>query len=184
MKSTIAWFSIVLLFLSLVGCSTSYGPCGLTGGYSDMRLNNDTYKVAFRGNGFTSQDKVQNLLLRRCAELTKQNNYRYFVILTGKENHSDSQYATPTRVNTYGYGNFSGYGNANTNYYGNSAYTNTSFNGNQYSNSYSTVTPGQVYNIRKYADAVIMKMLRNRKKYANAFDANMILQELGSKRTG
>lgn len=179
MKSTIICYSIALLFLSLAGCSTSYGPCGLTGGYSDMRLNNDTYKVAFRGNGFTSQDKVQNLLLRRCAELAKQNNYRYFVILTGRENHSDSQFTTPTRVNTSTYGNVSGYGNANTNYYGNSAYTNGSFNANQYSNSYSTVTPGETYNVRKYTDAVTMKMLHNRKKYANAIDANMILQELG-----
>jgi hypothetical protein len=169
MQGVMRCYFVCLLFLSLAGCSTSYKPNGLTGGYSDMRLSNNTYKVSFRGNGFTSQDKVQNLLLRRCAELTKQNKYRYFVILTGRENHSDSQYTTPASVDTYGYGNVNSYGYAGANYYG---------------NSHSTITPGQTYHVRRYTDAVMIKMLHSRKKYANALDARIILNDFDTKSTG
>ena len=70
--------AIILLVFFLSGCITPYQKMGLGGGYSDMALSEDTYKVTFRGNSDTSQEYVQNMLLRRCAEITIQNGYKYF----------------------------------------------------------------------------------------------------------
>ncbi|MDF2691175.1 MAG: hypothetical protein K0S29_1030, partial [Gammaproteobacteria bacterium] len=50
------------------------------GGYSDLQLNQITYTVTAQGNSYTSADRVNAILLRRCAELTLNNGYKYFLI--------------------------------------------------------------------------------------------------------
>lgn len=81
MKKLIIVFSLLLL---LTACVTPYQPETITrpiaGGYSEMKLNDDLYKVRFRGNANTSKVDVEKMFLRRCAELTKQNGYKYFYI--------------------------------------------------------------------------------------------------------
>ena len=67
----------------LVGCATSYGPMGLAGGYEDAKVQDDTYNVTFSGNGFTSPVTAKNYLMYRCAEITVQNGYDFFVIVAG-----------------------------------------------------------------------------------------------------
>ena len=76
---------IILLgcFMSLIlsSCSTTYGPRGSMGGYEDKRIGNDMVEVKFYGNQHTSKEKVSKLLLYRCAELTKQSGFDFFVVL-------------------------------------------------------------------------------------------------------
>lgn len=72
--------SIVLAVAWLAGCATPYGPAGLTGGFREQRLGSNSYKVAFNGNGYTSEDMVVKFWLNRCAELTVRNGYRYFAL--------------------------------------------------------------------------------------------------------
>jgi len=70
------------MFLLLAGCATIYRPENLTGGYSDFRQTDTTYRVRFKGNNYTSHDKVEQFLLYRCAELTTQLGYDHFLLLS------------------------------------------------------------------------------------------------------
>ncbi|TCS36613.1 hypothetical protein EDC30_106155 [Paucimonas lemoignei] len=70
--------------LFLVGCATSYQPLGMTGGFSETRISDDTYQVKFSGNGNTSGDKVWYYWIYRCAELTKSKGYNAFVLISDK----------------------------------------------------------------------------------------------------
>jgi hypothetical protein len=73
-------FGSGLFTLALVSCVTPYQPLNSNGGYSDMQLNKTTYKVFAQGNGFTTSQQVEAIAMRRCAELTLQNGYKYFII--------------------------------------------------------------------------------------------------------
>lgn len=158
----------LVAFLS--GCATPYQSLGLGGGYSESKLDEDTYKVSFRGNGYTSQEAVQDNLLRRCAELTMQNGYKYFVILTGDGNDRVSQFSTPETVNTTGFGTSHGYGNIYPNNY--------TYNGFANYNSSTTVNPSQTYFVHRYSNNVIIKMLKNKKGFPTAMNAEIMMQNM------
>lgn len=72
----------LLWILALVGCATQYQPQGLTGGYSDLLRAPDEAVIAFHGNGFTSAERAGEMAALRCAEVTLQHGYRYFVLLS------------------------------------------------------------------------------------------------------
>jgi hypothetical protein len=67
--------------ISLVGCATAYQPENITGGYADFPLEEMTYRVRFKGNNYTSRDKVELFLLYRCAELTDRLGYDHFALV-------------------------------------------------------------------------------------------------------
>ena len=72
--------------LAFGGCasSTPYQSAQSTGteyGYSSEQLASDRYRVMFEGNDFTSRETVENYLLYRAAELTRQNGYSNFTLL-------------------------------------------------------------------------------------------------------
>jgi hypothetical protein len=69
----------------LAGCTTAYQPDGVSGGYSDRMIASNTAQVTFRGNRLTTPDLVHSYLLRRCAELTLQDGYSYFVVVHEEE---------------------------------------------------------------------------------------------------
>lgn len=73
---------LVSLFFLLTSCATAYRPESLTGGYSDFHVEDMTYRVRFKGNNYTSHDKVEQFLLYRCAELTAQLGYEHFRLLS------------------------------------------------------------------------------------------------------
>jgi hypothetical protein len=73
----------------LAACATAYQPDGVSGGYSDQRLNDNTAQVSFRGNRFISPDTLHSYLLRRCADVTLQNGYRYFVLVAPIESSAN-----------------------------------------------------------------------------------------------
>jgi hypothetical protein len=73
------------------GCSTADQPHSFTGGYTDQKIDDSTEEVSFRGNGFTAPEKVHTYLLRRCAEVTTQNGFDYFVVVDQQQpNEGDS----------------------------------------------------------------------------------------------
>lgn len=77
------WLLFILSFLT--SCSTPYGPVGdyggfEHGGYTDQRIDQNTIVVTFRGNIATSASTANSYLLYRCAQLTKENGYDYFII--------------------------------------------------------------------------------------------------------
>jgi hypothetical protein len=81
-------WSRIVIFLALAlgawGCqSTPYQRAGATSGhgYSDRRLSEDTFHVAFSANYTTSDSLLYRYLLRRAVELTLRHGFRYFAII-------------------------------------------------------------------------------------------------------
>jgi hypothetical protein len=76
------------LWLLAGGCatmSTPYQPLTkgskVSGGYSEQKIANDRYRVTFAGNSLSSRQQVENYLLLRAAQLTKQNGYDGFTMM-------------------------------------------------------------------------------------------------------
>jgi hypothetical protein len=90
MRSRVVFTSCILCLFILYGCATPYQPEGFRGGYSDLLLEGDTFRVSFRGNGYTSADTVETYLLYRCAELAVQRGFDYFVIASSSGQTSQS----------------------------------------------------------------------------------------------
>ena len=65
----------------LAGCATAYQPDGVSGGYADRLLSDNTALVSFRGNRFSTPETLHAYLLRRCADVTLQNGFNYFVLV-------------------------------------------------------------------------------------------------------
>lgn len=80
--------------LGLAACQsgpTPYQPgAGYDGGYSESRLENDRFRVSFKGNSLTNRETVENYLLFRAAELTLQNGYDSFTIVN-RDTDKDSR---------------------------------------------------------------------------------------------
>ena len=68
----------------LCSCATAYQPDGVSGGYADRRLSDNTAQVSFRGNRFSTPETLHAYLLRRCADVTLQNGYNYFVVVSNE----------------------------------------------------------------------------------------------------
>ena len=109
---------VILLCLGLVGCATGYNKKGLAGGYKDVKIQDDVFKVSFNGNAYTSKTKAEDFTLLRCADLALENNYKYFIIIDEKSDIVTSGYTTPARANTSGsvqmYGNQGSYSGTTT----------------------------------------------------------------------
>ncbi|MGH7228642.1 MAG: CC0125/CC1285 family lipoprotein, partial [Nitrospiraceae bacterium] len=69
-------FSLIFL---LQGCATTrYEPLGEARGEEIEQINDNTIRVEYRVSPFTSQDALDEFLLRRCADVTLQEGYDYF----------------------------------------------------------------------------------------------------------
>ena len=73
--------------LALAGCvtavGTNYGPADEKGyGYQDTRIESDRYRIVFAGDGATSPDLVEDYALLRAAELTVENGYDWFRVVS------------------------------------------------------------------------------------------------------
>ena len=94
--------------LGLAGCETAptpYQPAsGSQPGYSDMQIENDRYRITFRGNSSTAREAVEAYILYRAAELTLQNGFDTFTVA-----HRDTD--KDVRIRSYGgyYGGYWGY---------------------------------------------------------------------------
>lgn len=120
MKNNLLW---LLCSLLLAGCATGHQPYSYFGGggYRDVQLAENTFKVTVEANGYTSNSRATDLALLRSAELALQNGFKYFVIAGASNDSYSATYTTPTttNVNVTGHGNTT-YGTAQT--YGGQAY--------------------------------------------------------------
>jgi hypothetical protein len=70
--------------LLMTACSpTPYRPLKIEDGYSDTRMNADTFNVIFRANRHTSRQTAETYALYRAAELTVESGFDYFVVIGG-----------------------------------------------------------------------------------------------------
>ena len=71
--------------LGLAACSatpTPYQSLGDNGGYSDQRIESDRFSVTFQGNSATPRDVVEEYALFRAAEVTLENGYDHFKVVS------------------------------------------------------------------------------------------------------
>ena len=76
---------------------------GVHGGYSDLRLAPNRFRVRFHGNEFTSREQVETYLLYRAAELTVANGYDWFAIADRHTEHDMETYVRQSPWGAYGY---------------------------------------------------------------------------------
>lgn len=99
---------------SLAACATStpYQPADRGGyGFSEQRIEDNSFRITFRGNSLTTRETVENSLLYRAAELTLQNGYDHFVVVENETEatRSYSSSASPAFYGHYYYGHPSYY---------------------------------------------------------------------------
>lgn len=80
-KSSLPVLSLVCSAALVAGCATGYQPNGLTGGFEEAQVNETSFRVSFRGNGYTSTNRAEELTLLRSAELCLERGYPGFVLL-------------------------------------------------------------------------------------------------------
>jgi hypothetical protein len=112
---------LIVAPILLAACATSYQPEGFTGGYSDMRMGNDLYRVSFQGNGYTDPDRAADFALLRAAELAISNGASHFAVVDSASSSRQGAFTTPRTSSTTGtmntYGSTATY-NAQTTTYG------------------------------------------------------------------
>ena len=78
----LGFICLILTSFLFAGCATSYHPANGRGyGFTEKRISEQSYRVAFTGNSRTSSADVEQMLLKRCAELTVLNGYNVFLIV-------------------------------------------------------------------------------------------------------
>ena len=94
---TLSRLTILFAALVLTACATPtpYKPADSQGeaGYSDQRLTENRVRVIFRGNSATLRETVENYLLLRSAEVTREAGYSWFEFDT-RNTQADTNYYT------------------------------------------------------------------------------------------
>ena len=111
MKRVLIAAAAVVALGALAACETAtpYQPLkpggADAGGYSEMRLEQDRWRVTFRGNSVTSRETVETYLLYRAAELTVAQGDDWFeTVQRQTDKHSE------TYVDSFGPGPYGAYG--------------------------------------------------------------------------
>ena len=86
MKKVIQFLFAGVLVLTLASCNNSkavaYQKDNGSGGYTEEKVNNDTYIISFDGNEHNKKDRNFDYALLRAAEIGERNNFDYFAILS------------------------------------------------------------------------------------------------------
>jgi hypothetical protein len=129
------------------------------GGYREIQLSSNTYRVMFFGNGYTNAELALEYTLRRCAELTQQNGYRYFGILAVNDFSEQRSWNIPGSAYTTG--------SLSVNSFGNTAFGTY--------NQQTFITPAQTIRFNFPRPVITMQMVNNQIPGATLFEANIVL---------
>jgi hypothetical protein len=100
----------VVILPTACSTPTRYGPLSAShgnGGYSEQRIEDNRYRVMFTGNAYTSRAKVENFLLYRAAQLTVQQGFDGFTMIT-RATDPNVQTVVTRDPASFGYGAFWG----------------------------------------------------------------------------
>ncbi len=91
-----------LCLILWVGCAsaTDYQKQGSDGGFSEMQLGPQTFRVTFKGNRSTSRERVVDFTLLRSAEIALAHGFQYFVIIDSDRYTETSSYTSPVTTET------------------------------------------------------------------------------------
>lgn len=89
--ATIAVFALA----ACASAPTTYSPAASSDemGYREQRLETERYRVSFRGNSVLKGPQVEDMALRRAAELTLQNGYQWFHVVSRNTDLADGRYS-------------------------------------------------------------------------------------------
>ncbi|MEM8935050.1 MAG: hypothetical protein AAGC77_01425 [Pseudomonadota bacterium] len=169
-----AWMvGVAALTVAACATSTPYGPAAEGGGYgfSEQRIEQNRYRIMFRGNSLTSRETVENSLLYRAAELTLESGFDYFVAI-----ENDTEVRSTFRRTTYPafYGRY-GYGYP---------FYNRRYGFPYYAYGFGWGYPYDSYTqeITRYSAVAFITMHRGPKPEDNpqAFTANEVVNNLGA----
>lgn len=124
LKKPVALVAAVALAAGLASCATPtpYQPNvpgqKASGGYSEMRLEENRFRVNFAGNSLTSRETVEGYLLFRAAELTVQQGFDWFAIADRQTSQSTRTYVEPDPLYSPWYGSGYGWWRPSWRYYG------------------------------------------------------------------
>lgn len=155
------WFVAVFFLLALSGCATPYGKYGLLGGFTDSRIDENTFSISVDTNGFTSQQTTSMQALYRAAELTVENGFDYFVVLNEASNPTSMAMAMPGNSMS----------NTTINAYGSTAYARTT----------TTSAPTTIVPVAFPNSTLTIKSFKGGKPEGagNAYDARSVMKYLG-----
>lgn len=88
-----------------------------SGGYSEIRVEPNRFRVNFAGNSLTSRETVEGYLLFRAAELTVQNGYDWFAVVDRETDKQTRTYVEPDPFYRPWYGSY-GFWRPSWRYYG------------------------------------------------------------------
>ena len=170
---TVPRLACVCLTLLVAGCATGYGKKGWRFGYSDQRIDDNTFLVSFQANAATPQPTLQTYVLLRCAEVTAEAGYDYFIIVEASDTSKSAPIVMPGSSTSYTTGGASGYAST----YGNMTYGSASGSATTQTTSY----PGYVFGVRLPGSTVTIKAFHGKKPDDNpaAYDAREIMKYVG-----
>lgn len=93
--------AVAALALGAAACTTAtpYQPNvrgnAVSGGYSEIRLEPNRFRVTFSGNSLTSRETVEGSLLYRAAELTLAQGFDWFSIVDRRTDKDTRTYIEP-----------------------------------------------------------------------------------------
>jgi len=91
--------SAAIVLMALAGCATKYqSGSEWGGGFTEVQLDRNMFKVSVNGNGSTSSERAQELALLRSADLTLQLGFSYFVIVDGSSREEVQTYTSPVET--------------------------------------------------------------------------------------
>lgn len=109
MRSLLRMTLAVSLIWGLMSCAVPYQPEKGSGGFSEVKINENTFEVTFEGNQYNTLDEVRTYLTYRCAELTLEQGLTHFLIMedasfedTRKKEFMDSDMKIETRTSMSG----------------------------------------------------------------------------------
>ena len=100
-KKSVAFALGAVIAAGLAACATPtpYQPNipgqQASGGYSELRVEENRFRVNFQGNTLTSREAVEGYLLFRAAEVTVQTGYDWFSIVDRSTDKQSRTYVEP-----------------------------------------------------------------------------------------
>ncbi len=152
---------LLALFILLQACATGYKKDGLTGGFSETRLDENIFMVSFRGNGYTKTERAIDFTLLRCAELTLQHGFKYFIVTEANTSVKVSTYKTPKTSYTSG----TAYGS----------------NGTTYGYATTTKHGGDTYEVHKPSTSNTIVCYKERPDGVVSYNAEFVYQSISEK---
>ena len=168
MRQMISTIFVLILALSVSGCATPYqkdSPWNaVVGGYSDYRLDENTFVVSFRGGNPTPVANLGPYLLYRCAEVTSEAGFEYFQVVGQTSDQKIGTAVLPGYSTTQG--SATGYVAGNT--------------VQAFGSSQTTTIPPQLLTYRENTLIATIKAYRGEKPRGEAvYNASDVLKYLG-----